>query len=75
MLNKDALALLSEIEKAMTSGKFKATLQEKAFILSAGSICRTPQRLSVRQGEWLQAIYRMSQGAYAKRWSRIERAR
>ena len=73
MTNSEVLIILSEIEKAMYSREFKATLQEKAFILSAGSICRTPQRLSVRQGEWLQAIYRISQGHYAKKWSKYDK--
>jgi len=75
MTNTDVLALLTEIEAAIRTGKFKPTVVEKNFILQAGSICRTPQRLSVKQGEWIQAIYCISQGAYQKRWSRIERVR
>jgi len=75
MTNTDILALLTEIEAAIRSGKFKPTVAEKGFILSCGSICRTPQRLSARQSEWIQQIYRISQGAYQKRYSRIERVR
>ena len=75
MLNKDALALLSEIEKAMASGKYKPIGTERDFLLKIGSVARTPQKITLRQGEYLQGLYRASQGHYQKRWSRIERAR
>ncbi len=75
MLNKDALALLTEIEKGIQAKKFKPTIVERDFILKMGSQCRTPQRITDKQGKWLEGIYRISQGHQAKRWSRIERIR
>jgi len=62
MTNREILTILDSLDKVIASGKFKATMQEKAFILSAGSICRTPQRLSDKQVKWLQSIYHMSKG-------------
>ena len=72
MLNKDALILLDAIEKAIQAGTFKPTLDEKGFILKMGSVARTPQRITDKEGKWLEAIYRMSQGHNKKRYSRIE---
>lgn len=70
MINEDVLVLLTEIDKAVQSGYFKPTFQEKGFILKIGSIARTPQRISEKQGKWLEEIYRASQGHYKKNYRR-----
>ena len=69
----EALALLTAIELAISTGKYRPTLGEGQFILSLDSQCRTPQKISEAQSKWLSAIYRISQGAYKKRWTRIEK--
>lgn len=71
MTNQEALILIDSITKS----NYKPTIGEKNFIISLGSQCRTPQRITKKQWEWVQAIYRQSQGAYSKRFSRIERVR
>jgi hypothetical protein len=62
MLNKDALALLSEIEKEIQAKKFKPTIVERDFILKMGSQCRTPQRITDKQVKWLKNIQQMANG-------------
>jgi hypothetical protein len=71
MTNQDARALLSEINRSkIKPGDFKFK-----FLRSIALILDTPQRLTDKQAKVLQEIYRESQGAYDKRYSRVERVR
>ena len=71
MTNQNALILIAKIEKS----NYKPSDFERSFLLHLGSLCRTPQKVSVKQGKALEDIYRRSQGHNTKLYSRLIKPR